>query len=184
MQPPPKKLLDQVRDAIRLKHYAYRTEETYVQWIRRYILFHSKRHPKEMGKAEIEAFLTHLAVEGQVSASTQNQALSALLFLYREMLGIDAVRAKRSQYVPTVLTKQKAISKPSWFGTIAPPPSSLLFSLLLPSHSPIASQNTHHFTRTRSRQQGTPHSHFSKATPMQVVNGFDYAITRADDENS
>jgi integrase len=108
-------LLDQVRDAIRLKHYAYRTEETYVQWIRRYILFHNKRHPKEMGKAEIEAFLTHLAVEGQVSASTQNQALSALLFLYREVLnldmaGIDAVRAKRPQYVPTVLTKQEAIA--------------------------------------------------------------------------
>ncbi len=100
MQPRPKKLLDQVRDTVRLKHYAYRTEETYVQWIRRYILFHNKRHPQEMGKAEIEAFLTHLAVEGQVAASTQNQALSALLFLYREVLkldvtGIDAVRAKR-----------------------------------------------------------------------------------------
>jgi len=115
MQPPPKKLLDQVRDVIRLKHYAYRTEETYVQWIRRYILFHNKRHPKEMGKAEIEAFLTDLAVEGQVSASTQNQALSALLFLYREVLdlemtGIDAARAKRPQYVPTVLTKHEAIT--------------------------------------------------------------------------
>jgi site-specific recombinase XerD len=102
MQPPPKKLLDQVRDTIRLKHYAYRTEETYVQWMRRYILFHHKRHPKEMGNAEIEAFLTHLAVEGQVAASTQNQALSALLFLYREVLkldmaDIDAVRAKRPQ---------------------------------------------------------------------------------------
>jgi site-specific recombinase XerD len=89
MQPPPKKLLDQVRDAIRLKHYAYRTEETYVQWIRRYILFHNKRHPKEMGNAASEAFLTHLAVEGQVSASTQNQALSALLFLYREVLNLE-----------------------------------------------------------------------------------------------
>ena len=115
MQPPPKKLLDQVRDAIRLKHYAYRTEETYVQWIRRYILFHNKRHPKEMGNVEIEAFLTHLAVEGQVAASTQNQALSALLFLYREVLNldvtdIDAMRAKRPQYVPTVLTKQEALA--------------------------------------------------------------------------
>lgn len=115
MQSPPKKLLDQVRDAIRLKHYAYRTEETYVQWIRRYILFHNKRHPKEMGNAEIEAFLTHLAVEGQVSASTQNQALSALLFLYREVLklevaNVNAIRAKRPQYVPTVLTKQEAIA--------------------------------------------------------------------------
>jgi site-specific recombinase XerD len=94
-----------VRDAIRFKHYAYRTEETYVQWIRRYIIFHNKRHPKEIGKAEIEAFLTHLAVEGQVSASTQNQALSALLFLYREVLnldiaGIDAVRANLSMCQP------------------------------------------------------------------------------------
>ena len=89
MQPLPKKLLDQVRGAIRLKHYAYRTEETYVQWIRRYILFHNQRHPKEMGKAEIEAFITHLAVEGQAWASTQNQALSALLFLCREVLNLD-----------------------------------------------------------------------------------------------
>ena len=75
-QNPPKKLLEQVRDAIRLKHYSYRTEETYVQWIRRYVLFHNKRYPKEMGVLEIEAFLTHLAVEGNVAASTQNQALT------------------------------------------------------------------------------------------------------------
>ena len=66
-QNPPKKLLDQVRDAIRLKHYSYRTEETYVQWIRRYILFHNKRHPNEMGTPEIEAFLTHLAIDQQLS---------------------------------------------------------------------------------------------------------------------
>ena len=71
-QNPPKKLLDQVRDAIRLKHYSYRTEETYVQWIRRYILFHNKRHPNEMGTPEIEAFLTHLAIDQHVAASTQN----------------------------------------------------------------------------------------------------------------
>lgn len=70
-EPPPKKLLDQLRDTIRLKHYAYRTEETYVQWVRRYILFHHKRHPNLMGRVEIEAFLTHLAVEDQVAASTQ-----------------------------------------------------------------------------------------------------------------
>ncbi len=81
-QNPPKKLLDQVHGVIRLKHYSYRTEETYVQWIRRYILFHNKRHPNEMGNPEIAAFLTHLAIEGQVSASTQNQAPSAILFLY------------------------------------------------------------------------------------------------------
>ena len=79
-EPRPKRLLDQVRDAIRLKHYSYCTEQTYVQWIRRYSLFHNKRHPQEMGVAEIEAFLTHLAVQEQVAASTQNQALSALLF--------------------------------------------------------------------------------------------------------
>lgn len=109
MQPPPKKLLDQVRDVIRLKHYAYRTQETYVQWIRRFILFHNKRHPNEMGTAEVTQFLTHLAVHEQVAASTQNQALSAIVFLYRmvlrpELTGIDAVRAKPSRYLPTVLT--------------------------------------------------------------------------------
>ncbi|QYO62864.1 integron integrase [Leptolyngbya sp. 7M] len=111
MESQPKKLLDQVRDAIRLKHYSYRTEQTYVGWIRRYILFHNKTHPKDMGGEEIEAFLTYLAVEGNVSASTQNQALSALLFLYRSVLHqelefpLDAVRAKRSRYLPTVLTR-------------------------------------------------------------------------------
>ena len=85
MESRPRKLLDQVRDAIRLKHYSYRTEQSYVGWIRRYILFHSKQHPKDMGGAEVEAFLTHLAVERHVSASTQNQAFSALLFLYRNV---------------------------------------------------------------------------------------------------
>lgn len=115
MQQRPKKLLNQVREAIQLRHYSCRTEETYVQWIRRYILFHNKRHPIEMGKSEIEAFLTHLAMQGQVAASTQNQALSALLFLYREVLdrevaGVDAIRARRPHYIPTVLTKQEAIA--------------------------------------------------------------------------
>lgn len=110
MEARPKKLLDQVRDTLRLKHYSYRTEESYVHWIRRYILFHNKRHPSEMGGAEIEAFLTHLAVQENVAASTQNQALSALLFLYRHVLEkplalpVDAVRAKPSRYLPTVLT--------------------------------------------------------------------------------
>ena len=100
MDPKPRKLLDQVRDALRLKQYAYRTEETYVLWIRQYILFHNKRHPNEMGRIEVEAFLTHLAVEKHVAASTQNQALSAILFLYRyvlkiELTDINAVRAKQ-----------------------------------------------------------------------------------------
>ena len=113
MESPPKKLLDQLRDAIRLKHYAYRTEETYVQWARRFILFHDKQHPNQMGRVEIEAFLTHLAVHLQVAASTQNQALNALLFLYREVLDLDVsdvnvIRAKRSHYLPTVLTQAEA----------------------------------------------------------------------------
>ena len=86
MTPPPKKLLDQVRDAIRVRHYSYRTEEAYVQWVRRFILFHNKQHPKDMGAAEVEAFLTHLAVQERVAASTQNQALSASLFLYQQVL--------------------------------------------------------------------------------------------------
>ncbi len=116
MQHPPRKLLDQVRDAIRLKHYSYRTEETYVQWIRRFILFHSKRHPAEMGTPEIEAFLTHLAIEGQVTASTQNQALNALLFLYRHVLKqeldsrVDAIRAKRPSRLPVVLSPEEALA--------------------------------------------------------------------------
>lgn len=108
-----KKLLDQLRDAIRIKHYSYSTEKTYVHWAKRYILFHNKRHPAEMGAAEIEAFLTHLAQDGNVSASTQNQAFNALLFLYRNVLQIEldapihALRAKRAQHLPTVLSKSE-----------------------------------------------------------------------------
>jgi len=110
----PKKLLDQVRDAIRLKHYSYRTEQAYVGWIKRYIYFHGVRHPSEMGAPEVEAFLTHLAVKENVAASTQNQALSALLFLYREVLHqdlgpVDALRAKRPKRLPTVLTKEETL---------------------------------------------------------------------------
>jgi site-specific recombinase XerD len=82
----PKKLLDQLRDAIRIKHYSYSTEKTYVHWAKRYILFHNKRHPAEMGTPEIEAFLAYLAQERHVAASTQNQALSALLFLYKKCI--------------------------------------------------------------------------------------------------
>jgi hypothetical protein len=109
MTAPPPRLLDQVRQAIRLNHYSYRTEQTYVAWIRRYILFHNKRHPKEMGIEEVQAFLSHLAVVKNVAASTQNQALSAPLFLYKVVLDqelepVDALRAKKSRYLPTVLT--------------------------------------------------------------------------------
>ena len=114
MEQRPKKLLDQVRDAIRLKHYSYRTEQAYVNWIKRYIFFHGVRHPAEMGAPEVEAFLTHLAVKENVAASTQNQALSALLFLYREVLHqdlgpVDALRAKRPKRLPTVLTKDETL---------------------------------------------------------------------------
>jgi len=109
----PPKLLDQMRDRIRVKHYSIRTETQYIQWAKRFILFHNKRHPQEMGVTEVEAFLTHLAVDGHVSASTQNQALSALLFLYKEVLAIDlpwlnnVVRAKQPQRLPVVLTRSE-----------------------------------------------------------------------------
>ena len=87
--PHPPRLLDRVREAIRTRHYSRRTEKAYVHWIRRFIFFHDKRHPADMGAAEVTAFLTSLAVRDKVAASTQNQALSALLFLYREVLGVE-----------------------------------------------------------------------------------------------
>lgn len=111
MPDPAPKLLDQVRYTLRVKHYSLRTEEAYLDWIKRYILFHHKQHPKELNSPDIEAFLTHLAVEEHVAASTQDQALSAVLFLYREVLRqdllypIDAVRAKQPTHLPTVLSK-------------------------------------------------------------------------------
>lgn len=107
----PPKLLDRVREKIRLKHYSIRTETQYVQWVRRFILFHNKRHPAEMGGDEVEAFLSHLAIEGNVAAATQNQALSALLFLYRDVLEIDLpwldniTRAKKPRHLPVVLAR-------------------------------------------------------------------------------
>jgi len=106
----PARLLDQLRDRIRLKHYSIRTEQTYVDWVRRFILFHGKRHPAQMGKLELEAFLTDLAVAGNVSASTQNQAKSALLFLYRHVLNLDlpwlenVEQAKAPKRLPVVMT--------------------------------------------------------------------------------
>ncbi|MGJ8670803.1 MAG: integron integrase [Oceanococcus sp.] len=110
LEPPPPKLLDQLREQIRIRHYSVRTEETYVQWVRRFILFHRKQHPRDMGKREIESFLSYLALGKRVSASTQNQAMSALLFLYRQVLGMepdwlsDVVRARRPAKLPVVLT--------------------------------------------------------------------------------
>jgi integron integrase len=109
--PQPPRLLDRLRAACRLRHYSLRTEEAYAGWARRYILFHGKRHPLEMGAAEVNAFLTHLAVEGHVSASTQNQAFSAILFLYKSVLQVDpgriagVVRASRPRRLPVVLTR-------------------------------------------------------------------------------
>ncbi|MCS6906467.1 MAG: integron integrase [Anaerolineales bacterium] len=109
-----KKLLDQAREILRAKHYSYRTEQTYIHWMRRYILFHKKRHPIEMGSPEIQTFLLYLANKLNVSASTQNQALSALLFLYREVLHkelepILLTKAKRPERIPTVLTRQEVL---------------------------------------------------------------------------
>jgi integron integrase len=104
------RLLDQVRDRIRTLHYSIRTEQSYTGWIKRFILYNNKKHPAEMGKLEIEAFLTHLAVKRKVSAGTQNQALNAILFLYRQVLNIelpwleDVVRAKKPTRLPVVLT--------------------------------------------------------------------------------
>ncbi len=107
------KLLDQVRQQIRLRNYSIRTERVYAEWIKRFIRFHAYRHPAEMGAAEIEAYLTHLAVKRDVSASTQNQALAALLFLYKQVLKQElpwldnVVRAKRPQHMPVVLTRDE-----------------------------------------------------------------------------
>jgi integron integrase len=109
--PAPPKLLDRVREAIRTRHYSPRTEQAYVHWIRRYIFFHNLRHPTDMGQPELNAFLSHLAVKERVSASTQTQALSALVFLYRHVLDRDVgllegvVRARRPGRVPVVLTR-------------------------------------------------------------------------------
>src|SRR6266699_5231296 len=107
------KLLDQVRNVIRIKHYSIRTEQAYVDWIKRFIIFHGKRHPAEMAEEEVAQFLTHLARDGNVAASTQNQALSALLFLYKEVFkqkigwleGVE--RAKKPMRLPVVLTREE-----------------------------------------------------------------------------
>ena len=113
---PRPRLLDRVRAAVRARHYSRRTEKTYVEWIRRYILFHGKRHPSEMGAPELTRYLSSLAIDGNVAASTQNQALSALLFLYREVLDQDVpwlddvVRAKRPVRLPVVLTRDEVRS--------------------------------------------------------------------------
>ena len=131
----PKKLLDQVRDKIRFKHYRLGTESTYLSWIKQFILYHGKRHPVDMGAAEVEAFLTYLATQRQVSSSTQNQALSAILFLYREVLAItlpwldNFERSKKPRRLPVVLTvpEVQALLREA---ASAPAPINLIIKLL------------------------------------------------------
>lgn len=112
---PTDQLLERVRHLVRLKHYSIRTEKSYLPWITQYLAFHHNRDPKEMGAPEIEAFLSHLAVNRRVSSSTQNQAFNAILFLYREVLkkkldeSINAIRAKKPQYLPMVMTKEEVM---------------------------------------------------------------------------
>lgn len=107
------KLLDQVRDVLRKRHYSIRTEQAYVDWIKRYIFFHGTRHPKEMGAAEISRFISHLATERNVAASTQNQALNALVFLYKQVLQVEVgslgsmERAKKPERLPTVMSREE-----------------------------------------------------------------------------
>jgi integron integrase len=107
------KLLDRLREAMRARHYSRRTEQTYCHWVNRFIFFHDKRHPAEMAEPEINAFLTYLAVKEKVSASTQNQALSALLFLYRHVLGRkigdlgEVIRARKPRHIPAVMTREE-----------------------------------------------------------------------------
>ena len=112
VKPKAPKLIDQMRQAMRVKHYSLQTEKSYISWVRRYIFFHDKRHPREMGDTEVQSFLSDLAVHRRVSASTQNQALNALVFLYKQVLKkelgvIDAVRARRPKRLPVVLTQDE-----------------------------------------------------------------------------
>ena len=111
--PKSQRLLDRVRDKIRLRHYSIRTEQAYVDWIKRFIVFHGKRHPETLGASEVEAFLTNLAVEHNVAAATQNLAKSSILFLYRDVLGRDlpwlehVERARPPSRLPTVLSREE-----------------------------------------------------------------------------
>ena len=112
---PPVKLLDRIRQCIRLKGYSIRTEKSYASWIKRFILFHGKRHPQDMGKPEIEAFLSNLVMTRNVASSTQNQAFNAILFLYNHVLDVDmredinALRSKKPVRVPTVMTREETL---------------------------------------------------------------------------
>jgi integron integrase len=127
------RLLDQVREAIRLRHYSYRTEQQYVGWIRRYILFHGKRHPSDLGGDHVEAFLSDLALSRHVASATQAQALSALLFLYRHVLNVELpwldsmVRAKRPKRLPVVLTRAECLAVLSHIEGLCALPAKLLY---------------------------------------------------------
>ncbi len=116
MDPKPKKLLDRVRDVLRAKHYSYRTEQSYVDWIKRFIIFHGRRHPQELGTEEVETYIAYLANQRKVSASTQNQALSAISFMYKYVLKTEmalpfaSIRANRPKRLPTVLSHQEALA--------------------------------------------------------------------------
>ena len=107
------RLMDQVREVLRFHHYAYNTEKSYVSWILQYIRFNNKRHPKDMGKSEVESFLSYLALNRGVSASTQNQAFNAIVFLYKQVLNFDfdldirAARARKSKRLPVVLSRKE-----------------------------------------------------------------------------
>ena len=147
--PHPPRLLDRVREAIRARHYSRRTEKAYVHWIRRFIFFHDKRHPADMGSAEVTAFLTSLAVRDKVAASTQNQALSALLFLYREVLDVDlpwledVVRAKRPQYLPVVLTRDETRAVLQRLNGVPRIMALLLYGAGVPSRKSSCAMNLH-----------------------------------------
>ena len=108
------KLLEQMSNVMRIKHYSLKTEKSYIQWVRRYIYFHNKQHPDEMGTLEVKQFLNYLAVEQNVAASTQNQALNAIVFLYKQVLNkelgmVDAIRARKPKYLPVVLTVEETL---------------------------------------------------------------------------
>ncbi len=151
MENPPPKLLDQVSNAIRTKHYSLRTEKTYKDWIRRYILFHHKRHPKEMGVPEVQAFITYLVTQNNIAASTQNQALSAITFLYRHVLHIelefpaDTIRPEKSRHIPVVLTKPEVLTVISTMNGITKLMTKILYGSGLP-RSPLRKSTSRRLT--------------------------------------
>ena len=171
------KLLDQVREAIRTRHYSIRTEQAYVQWIRRFILFHRKRHPVEMGAPEFNTFLSHLATKRKVSASTQNQALSALLFLYREVLHLDpgiledVVRAKKSKKLPVVLIRDEVKAVINELTGVRRIMVHLLYGSGLPAYGvPAAQSEGYRFLMPRGPRQGRKGKERSRLHAFLIMN--------------